>query len=51
MTPKKPKTMPKVQKPGSYHPPTVKLPGLSTYNAPRRGRVGKQMPSPKKYRP
>lgn len=48
MTPKKP-TPKKLPTPGHYHAPTVKLPGMSSYNAPRRGRVGKQLPQPKKF--
>lgn len=47
MTPKKP-TMRKMPLPGHYRPPTVKLPGMGAYNAPTRGRVGKQMPQPRK---
>jgi hypothetical protein len=34
------------QTPGHYRPPQMKLPGQ--YNAPGRGRVGKQMPPLKK---
>ena len=48
MTPKKMATQKKLPMPGHYRPPTVRMPGLSTYNAPTRGRVAKQMPSPKK---
>ena len=47
VTPKKP-TMRKMPLPGHYRPPTVKLPGMGAYNAPTRGRVGKQMPQPRK---
>lgn len=49
MAPKRPRmTMKKVPTPGHYRPPTVKVPGGPSYNAPTRGRVGKLMPSPKK---
>lgn len=48
MTPRKPKALRKLPTPGHYRPPTVKLPGMGSYNAPTRGRVAKQMPSPKK---
>ena len=41
--------MRKVALPGHYRPPTVRLPGMGGYNAPTRGRVGKQMPSPPKF--
>lgn len=47
MTPKKPATR-KMAQPGHYRPPTVKLPGMGSYNQPTRGRVGKAMPSPRK---
>lgn len=47
MTPKKPK-VPKMQLPGHYRPPTVRVPGQGSYNQPTRGRVGKMMPSPRK---
>ncbi len=47
MTPKTPKVR-KMPVPGHYRPPTVRLPGAGTYNAPTRGRKAKQMPSPKK---
>lgn len=48
MTPKRQKSQPKLPTPGHYRPPTVKVPGMGSYNAPTRGRVGKQMPSPRK---
>ena len=49
MTPKRPRSsVKKLPTPGHYRPPTVKLPGMSTFNAPTRGRVGKQVPQPKK---
>lgn len=48
MTPRKPASIKKLPTPGHYRPPTVKVPGMSTFNAPTRGRVGKMMPSPKK---
>lgn len=43
----KPK-VPKVPQPGHYNRPTMKFKGLPAYNAPGVGRIGKQMPSPKK---
>lgn len=33
---------------GHYRPPTVRIPGMGGYNAPTRGRAGKQMPQPRK---
>lgn len=52
MTPKRPRmTMKKVATPGHYRPPTTKVPGMSTFNTPTRGRVGKLLPSPKKPGP
>ncbi len=47
MTPKK-LSMRKIPLPGHYRPPTVKGPGIPAFNAPTRGRVGKQMPQPRK---
>lgn len=44
-TPKK-MSMPKMKQVGSYRPPS----GVG-YNTPRRGRVGKQMPSIKQFTP
>ena len=51
MKPRKMATVRKLPTPGHYRPPTVKIPGAGSYNAPTRGRLGKQMPSPKKPRP
>lgn len=48
MTPRKPKTM-KMQQIGHYRPPSIKGPGH--YNRPRVGRIGKNMPSIKQFRP
>lgn len=45
MKPKK-MSMPRMKQTGSYRPPT-----LSGYNAPRRGRVGKNMPPFKQFTP
>jgi hypothetical protein len=45
--------MPKVRKmaaPGHYRMPTVKIPGMPRMNAPRPGRVGKQVPQMKKLK-
>ncbi len=39
-------SMPKMKQVGSYRPPS-----LSGYNKPRRGRVGKNMPAIKQFRP
>lgn len=47
----KPRTMsvPKMAVPGHYRPP--KAPGSTAYNKPKVGRIGKQLPSPKQFRP
>jgi hypothetical protein len=42
-------TIKKPQALGHYRPPQVKVSGLM--NMPRRGRVGKMLPSPKKLGP
>jgi hypothetical protein len=48
VTPKRPRTLKKIATPGHYTAPTVKLPGMSSFNMPGRGRVGKQLPQPRK---
>lgn len=47
----RPRRMPKakMQQLGSYRPPQANVPGR--YNLPRRGRVGKAMPSMKRMGP